>query len=126
MIRDKSWAERQNMGGLLNVSKGSSQPLSFLEINYSGGHKNDSPIVLVGEYILKHNKANYLNKQNMFYWLPGKGVTFDSGGISIKPSTGMSDMRADMMGASNVVAAISAIAELKIPINVIGEFRKTY
>lgn len=51
----------------------------------------------------------------------GKGVTFDSGGISIKPSAAMGEMRADMMGAANVVAAISAIAELKLPINVIGE-----
>lgn len=50
----------------------------------------------------------------------GKGVTFDSGGISIKPSAAMGDMRADMMGAANVVAAISAIAELKLPINIIG------
>lgn len=48
-------------------------------------------------------------------------MTFDSGGISIKPSANMADMRADMMGASNIVAAISAIAELKLPINIIGE-----
>lgn len=55
----------------------------------------------------------------MFYIL-GKGVTFDSGGISIKPSKGMGEMRADMMGAANVVATIKAISELKLPINVIG------
>lgn len=49
-------------------------------------------------------------------------MTFDSGGISIKPSSGMGEMRADMMGASNVVAAILAIAQLKLPINVIGQY----
>ncbi|XP_025419362.1 cytosol aminopeptidase-like isoform X2 [Sipha flava] len=97
LIRDKSWAEKQKMGGLLNVAKGSIESLAFLEINYSGGNKNDKPVVLVG-----------------------KGVTFDSGGISIKPSAAMGEMRADMMGAANVVAAISAIADLKLPINIIG------
>ncbi|XP_015364514.1 PREDICTED: cytosol aminopeptidase-like isoform X2 [Diuraphis noxia] len=97
IVRDKCWAEEKKMGGLLNVSKGSIQPLSFLEINYLGGPKNDKPVVLVG-----------------------KGVTFDSGGISIKPSAAMGEMRADMMGAANVVSAIFAIAQLKLPINVIG------
>ncbi|XP_050531055.1 cytosol aminopeptidase-like isoform X2 [Daktulosphaira vitifoliae] len=97
VVHDKQWAEEKKMGGLLNVAKGSNEPLAFLEINYSGGCKNQKPIVLVG-----------------------KGVTFDSGGISIKPSLSMGEMRADMMGAANVVAAISAIAELKVPINVIG------
>jgi len=53
--------------------------------------------------------------------LTGKGVTFDSGGISIKPSSAMGEMRADMMGAANVVSAIYAIAQLKLPINVIGK-----
>lgn len=47
-------------------------------------------------------------------------MTFDSGGISIKPSSGMGEMRADMMGASNVVATMMAVAQLKLPINVIG------
>lgn len=51
---------------------------------------------------------------------PGKGVTFDSGGISIKPSAAMGEMRADMMGAANVVATILAVAKLKLPINVVG------
>lgn len=49
-------------------------------------------------------------------------MTFDSGGISIKPSQAMGDMRADMMGASNVVATISAVAELKLPVNIVGKF----
>ncbi|VVC30693.1 Peptidase M17, leucyl aminopeptidase, C-terminal,Peptidase M17, leucyl aminopeptidase, N- [Cinara cedri] len=97
LIHNKSWAEEQKMGGLLNVAKGSNQPLAFLEINYSGAPKTDKPIVLVG-----------------------KGVTFDSGGISLKPSNAMGEMRADCMGASNIVGAILAISELKLPINVIG------
>jgi len=50
-VRDKCWAEEKKMGGLLNVAKGSTQPLSFLEINYSGGPKNDQPVVLVGMLI---------------------------------------------------------------------------
>lgn len=97
LVRDKYWVEEQKMGGLLNVAKGSNQPLAFLEMHYSGGNKEDKPIVLVG-----------------------KGVTFDSGGISIKPSAAMGEMRADMMGAANVVAAILGIAELKLPVNVVG------
>ncbi|XP_050438807.1 cytosol aminopeptidase-like isoform X2 [Adelges cooleyi] len=97
VVHDKCWAEEKKMGGLLNVAKGSCQPLAFLEMTYSGGSKDDKPIVLVG-----------------------KGVTFDSGGISIKPSSAMGEMRADMMGAANVVSAISAIAELQIPVNVVG------
>lgn len=52
MIREKSWAEKQKMECFLNVAKGSNQPLAFLEINYSGGRKNDQPIVLVGKLIL--------------------------------------------------------------------------
>lgn len=51
LIRDKSWAENQKMGGLLNVAKGSNKPLAFLEMNYSGGKKDDQPVVLVGEFI---------------------------------------------------------------------------
>lgn len=51
MIRDKCWAENQKMGGLLNVAKGSIQPLAFLEINYEGGQKNDQPVVLVGMFL---------------------------------------------------------------------------
>lgn len=48
-IRDKCWAEEKNMGGLLNVAKGSKESLAFLEINYAGGNKNDKPVVLVGK-----------------------------------------------------------------------------
>lgn len=48
LVRDKCWAEEKKMGGLLNVAKGSDEPLAFLEIHYSGGHKDAKPVVLVG------------------------------------------------------------------------------
>jgi len=58
LVRDKHWAENQKMGGLLNVAKGSCEPLRFLEINYSGGGKNDSPVVLVGKSIVRPYRLN--------------------------------------------------------------------
>lgn len=51
LVHDKSWAENKKMGGLLNVAKGSNQPLAFLEMHYLGGPKDDKPIVLVGKLI---------------------------------------------------------------------------
>ncbi len=75
----KDWAEEKKMGCLLGVSQGSTEPLQFLEMHYNGGgntNTNQKPLVLVG-----------------------KGVTFDSGGISIKPSEGMGLMKGDMGGA---------------------------
>ncbi|KAM4053850.1 cytosol aminopeptidase [Anomaloglossus baeobatrachus] len=96
--RAKSWIEEQQMGAFLSVAKGSDEPPVFLEIHYTGSRDpNDSPLVFVG-----------------------KGVTFDSGGISIKPSSGMDAMRADMGGAATVCSAILTAATLKLPINLIG------
>lgn len=96
--RSKSWIEEQQMGAFLSVAKGSDEPPVFLEIHYTGSlNPNDSPLVFVG-----------------------KGVTFDSGGISIKPSSGMDAMRADMGGAATVCSAILTAATLKLPINLIG------
>ncbi|KAJ3654159.1 hypothetical protein Zmor_013370 [Zophobas morio] len=92
-IRDKQWAEREKMGGVLAVAQGSNEPLRFLELSYK---KSDSdPFVLVG-----------------------KGVTFDSGGISIKPSAGMDEMRGDMGGAASVVAAVYGLARLGVATHV--------
>ncbi|XP_073239036.1 cytosol aminopeptidase-like isoform X1 [Porites lutea] len=94
--RDQSWAEENKMGAFLSVGKGSTEPSVFLEMKYSGAKtKDSSPLVFVG-----------------------KGVTFDSGGISIKPAAGMGLMKADMGGAATVSAAFEAIARLKLPINV--------
>ncbi|OPJ70955.1 cytosol aminopeptidase [Patagioenas fasciata monilis] len=97
-IRPESWIATQQMGAFLSVAKGSAEPPVFLEMNYSGGaNTNDSPLVFVG-----------------------KGVTFDSGGISLKPSSGMDAMRADMGGAATVCSAIVTAAALNLPLNIIG------
>ncbi len=89
--------ETLGMGALLSVAKGSRQPPKLIEMNYQGGKKTDKPIVLVG-----------------------KGITFDSGGISIKPSAAMDEMKFDMCGAAGVIGAMAAVAELKLPLNVIA------
>ncbi|XP_030305562.1 cytosol aminopeptidase isoform X2 [Calypte anna] len=97
-IRPESWIATQQMGAFLSVAKGSAEPPIFLEIHYSGGaNTNDSPLVFVG-----------------------KGVTFDSGGISLKPSSGMDAMRADMGGAATICSAIVTAAALNLPLNIIG------
>ncbi|XP_068799416.1 cytosol aminopeptidase [Struthio camelus] len=97
-IRPESWIATQQMGAFLSVAKGSAEPPIFLEIHYLGAaNTNDSPLVFVG-----------------------KGVTFDSGGISLKPSSGMDAMRADMGGAATVCSAIVTAAALNLPLNIIG------
>uniref|UniRef100_A0A8C9TCS1 Cytosol aminopeptidase n=1 Tax=Scleropages formosus TaxID=113540 RepID=A0A8C9TCS1_SCLFO len=96
--RPKSWIEEQQMGAFLSVSKGSEEPPVFLEIHYNGNAESSQPpLVLVG-----------------------KGITFDSGGISLKPSSGMEAMRADMGGAATVCSSIVTAAALKLPVNIIG------
>jgi len=85
------------MDALLAVSKGSVEPAKFIEMIYTGTSKNIPPIVLIG-----------------------KGVTFDSGGISIKPSSGMDEMKYDMSGAGSVLGTLLAISKLKPPVNVVG------
>ncbi|KAL2097440.1 hypothetical protein ACEWY4_006647 [Coilia grayii] len=96
--RPQSWIEAQQMGAFLSVSKGSEEPPVFLEVHYNG-HPDTSkaPLVLVG-----------------------KGITFDSGGISLKPASGMDAMRADMGGAATVCSAIVTAATLRLPVNIIG------
>ncbi|KAJ1679379.1 hypothetical protein EV182_002170 [Spiromyces aspiralis] len=95
-VHDSQWAELQGMGAFLSVAQGSDQPLRFLEIVYT-----NAPA-----------QSGYLA------WV-GKGVTFDSGGISIKPSAGMDLMKGDMSGAASVVAAMRGVAKLQLPINVV-------
>ncbi len=95
-IMDKAAIEKMGMGALLSVAQGSIQPPQFIEIQYHGNTKN-APIVLVG-----------------------KGVTFDSGGISLKPSAGMEEMKYDMAGAASVLGTLKACALLKLPLHVIG------
>lgn len=93
----QDWIERQNMGAFLSVAKGSKEPPVFLEVSYNGGASSEKPLVLVG-----------------------KGVTFDSGGISLKPSQGMDLMRGDMGGAANVAGALWAAIYLQLPVNLVG------
>lgn len=97
-VRDPEWIASKGMGSFESVGRGSSQPQRLVEVHYAGNPAGwDAPKV----------------------GLVGKGVTFDSGGISIKPADGMAAMRADMMGAAEVMAATLAAAKLGLPINVI-------
>lgn len=84
------------MGALLAVAQGSDQPPRLIDIHYQGD-KNSAPVILVG-----------------------KGITFDSGGLSIKPANAMDEMKYDMSGAASVLGVIKACALLKLPINLIG------
>ncbi|XP_067352824.1 cytosol aminopeptidase isoform X1 [Channa argus] len=96
--RSQAWIEEQQMGAFLSVSKGSEEPPVFLELHYNGSpDSTQAPLVLVG-----------------------KGITFDSGGISLKPSSSMDAMRADMGGAATVCSSIVTAAALKLPVNIIG------
>jgi len=85
------------MGALLSVSAGSDQPAKLIVMNYKGGKTADKPQVLVG-----------------------KGITFDSGGISLKGGAKMDEMKFDMGGAASVFGTMRAIAELGLPLNVVG------
>ncbi len=96
-VYDEKKIAQLNMGGVVNVGKGSINPPRFLILQYFGANKSDKPVVLVG-----------------------KGVTFDSGGISIKPAQGMDAMKMDMGGAAAVVGTFEAIARLKYKMNLIG------
>uniref|UniRef100_A0A665T9U9 Cytosol aminopeptidase n=1 Tax=Echeneis naucrates TaxID=173247 RepID=A0A665T9U9_ECHNA len=96
--RSQAWIEEQQMGAFLSVAKGSDEPPVFLELYYNGSpDTTQAPLLLVG-----------------------KGITFDSGGISLKPSASMDAMRADMGGAATVCASIVTAAALKLPVNIIG------
>ncbi|MBQ0133443.1 MAG: leucyl aminopeptidase, partial [Comamonas sp.] len=85
------------MGAFLAVAQGSQEPLQFIELSYSGAAKSQAPVVLVG-----------------------KGITFDTGGISLKPAAAMDEMKFDMCGAASVLGVFRALAELKPAINVVG------
>ncbi len=95
-ILDEDKMAELGMGSLLSVSRGSREPAKLITMEYQGGG-DEKPVVLVG-----------------------KGLTFDAGGISLKPAAGMDEMKYDMCGSASVFGTISAIAELNLPINVIG------
>jgi leucyl aminopeptidase len=96
-VWDKARIKKENFGGLLAVNKGSAEEPRFIIMEYNGGAKSQKPVCFVG-----------------------KGVTFDSGGISIKPSGAMEEMKYDMCGAAAVIATMLALAKLKVPVNAIG------
>ncbi len=95
-IFEEAQLEEMGMHAFLSVAKGSRQEAKLIVLNYQNADKAKAPICLVG-----------------------KGVTFDSGGISLKPGSGMDEMKYDMCGAGSVLGALSAIAELQLEINVI-------
>ena len=89
--------KKLGMNALLGVSRGSHEPPKLITMEYRGADKSERPVVLIG-----------------------KGITFDSGGISIKPSAGMEDMKSDMAGGATVIGILAAAADLQLPVNVIG------
>src|SRR3954466_15460102 len=89
--------ERLGMGSFMAVARGSEGPLRFIVLQYRGAAESQPPVVLVG-----------------------KGITFDSGGISIKPAPEMDEMKFDMCGAASVLGAFRAAALMKLPLNVVG------
>jgi len=96
-VFDEAHMLEERMHALLSVSRGSEEEARFIILEHKGGSEGDAPLVLVG-----------------------KGLTFDAGGISLKPPQGMEDMKFDMSGGAAVIAAMRAIAEIDVPANVIG------
>lgn len=97
-IFDEKEIKKMKMGGLLAVGSGSDNPPRFIVLEYNGDRKSSSKRIA----------------------LVGKGITFDSGGISIKPAAGMSEMKGDMSGAAVVAGTILAAAKAKLPVHVLG------
>lgn len=96
-VLEEAQMKKLGMGALLSVSHGSVEPAKLVTMEYNGGNDDERPIVLVG-----------------------KGVTFDTGGISLKPGATMDEMKFDMCGAASVLGTMKACCELEIPINVVG------
>jgi leucyl aminopeptidase len=96
-VLDRKEVEKLGMGCFLAVARGSEEPLKFIVLQYRGAAKTAAPLVLVG-----------------------KGITFDTGGISIKPAADMDEMKFDMGGAASVLGTFRAVAQLKPKINLVG------
>ena len=96
-IHGPAEVKKLGMGAFLAVAQGSQEPLRFIELHYHGADKSVAPVVLVG-----------------------KGITFDTGGISLKPAAEMDEMKFDMGGAASVLGVFEALAELRPQVNVIG------
>ncbi|HEY8706446.1 MAG TPA: leucyl aminopeptidase [Burkholderiaceae bacterium] len=95
-VLDRKACEKLGMGSFLAVAQGSDEPLRFIVARYDGAQKSQAPVVLVG-----------------------KGITFDTGGISLKPGAEMDEMKFDMGGAASVLGTLRAIAELKPRLNLV-------
>jgi leucyl aminopeptidase len=96
-VLDREEMEKLGMGSLLSVARGSHQPPRFIVMHYKGGKGKAKPVVLVG-----------------------KGITFDTGGISLKPGAEMDEMKFDMCGAASVLGTFKAVAQMALPINLVG------
>jgi leucyl aminopeptidase len=101
-VLDRADMEKLGMNTLLSVARGSHEPPKFIVLRHAGGTSGSKPIVLVG-----------------------KGITFDSGGISLKPGPEMDEMKYDMCGAASVLGTLKAVALMKLPLNVIGVIPST-
>jgi len=96
-VLERADMEKLGMGSLLSVTRGSRQPPKLIVLQYRKGKANQKPIVLIG-----------------------KGITFDSGGISLKPGAEMDEMKFDMCGGASVLGAMQAVADLGLPINLVA------
>ncbi len=96
-VGGRKWAGKRSMGAFLAVAQGAGEPPRFIVLEYNGKRTDLDTVVLVG-----------------------KGITFDTGGISIKPSEHMEAMKSDMAGAAAVLGAMRAVAELQLPLRLIG------
>src|SRR5690606_8899102 len=96
-ILERRDMERLGMGALLAVARASQQPPKLIVLRYNGAPKSRKPLALVG-----------------------KGITFDTGGISLKPAAEMDEMKFDMSGAGAVLGTIHALASMRAPLNVVG------
>jgi len=96
-VMDEAGMKKLGMGALLSVSRGSREPAKLITMEYKGGKAGEKPVVLVG-----------------------KGVTFDAGGISIKPGAAMDEMKFDMCGAASVLGTLKACVDMELPVNVTG------
>ncbi len=96
-VLERKDMKKLGMGALLSVARGSVEPPKLIVLQYRGAGRGQRPVALVG-----------------------KGITFDTGGISLKPSAEMDEMKFDMCGAASVLGTLKAVAEMKLPLNVVG------
>lgn len=101
-VLEEKQLKELGMGSFLSVAAGSDEPAKLIVLEYKGGTKKQAPVALVG-----------------------KGITFDTGGISLKPGAGMDEMKYDMCGAASVLGTFQTLIDLELPINVVGVIAAT-